>query len=66
MVAGRALELERRPGCHHMQALVGVEHVRQPDQILLVAAAAVVEDQQSVRLGARRALGEGEGHRAGA
>jgi hypothetical protein len=43
-----------------VQSLLWVEHRREPDQVLLVAPAAVVEDQDSGRPGgACRPLGEG-------
>jgi hypothetical protein len=42
-----------------VQSLIGVEHRGQPDQVLLVAPAAVVEDHEPVRLSPRGALGEG-------
>jgi hypothetical protein len=43
-----------------VQALLGIEHRGEPDQVLLVAPAAMVEDQESGWPGgARRPLGEG-------
>ena len=41
-----------------MQAALGVEHVGEPEQVVLVRAAAVVEDHQSGGRAVRRALAE--------
>jgi hypothetical protein len=42
-----------------VQLLLRIEHGRQPDQVLLVAPAPVVQDEEPIRLIARGALGEG-------
>ena len=64
MVAGRALEAQRRPRGDDVQAAVGVEHGRERHQVLLVAPAAVMEDQQALRVAVGGSLERGQGHRA--
>ena len=46
VIAGRARQAQRRPRRHHPQPPLGVEVVGEADQVALVGAAAVVEDQQ--------------------
>jgi hypothetical protein len=47
-----------------VQPPLGVEHRAEPDQVLLVAPPAMVEDQETLGVGARRTFGEAERHRA--
>src|SRR5436305_4198377 len=50
VVAGRSGKLQRRPRRHHLKSLLRIEEVGEADQVALVGAAAVVEDQQSLRV----------------
>ena len=65
MVAGPAGELQRRARRDDVQPPPRVEHVGEAEQVVLVGAAAVVEDEQAGRLAVGGALAEDEvGHRA--
>ena len=61
VVAGRAGQLKRRPRGDDMEAPRGVEHVGEPEQVPLVGPPPVMEHQQPLGLGFRRALQVGEG-----
>ena len=56
VVAGPAGDRQRRARSDDVQAALRVEHVGEAEQILLVGPAAVVEDQQAVRLAGGRPL----------
>ncbi len=47
VVAGPARELQRRPRGDDVQPPLRVEHVGEAEQVVLVRAAAVVEDEQA-------------------
>ena len=69
VVAGRARQRQRRPRRDHPQPPLGVERVGQPQQVALVGAAPVVEDEQALGLarrpGARSAAAPPSGGRGG-
>jgi hypothetical protein len=65
VVAGPARELQRRARRDDVQPPLRVEHVGEAEQVVLVGAAAVVEDEEAGRLAVGGALAEDEvGHRA--
>ena len=55
---------ERAAGRDHVQALLGIEHVGETEQVVLVGPAAVVEDQQPFGVARGGALLEGQGAHA--
>ena len=62
VITGRARQAQRRPWRDDVQSPVRVEHVGQPHQVLLVAAAAVVQYQQSLRVAVGGSLDCSKGH----
>ncbi len=56
VVAGPARELQRRARGHDVQPPLRVEHVGEAEQVVLVGAAAVVEDDQAGGVAVRRPL----------
>ena len=56
MIAGRARQLQRRPRRDDVQPAPRVEHVGEAEQVALVGAAAVMEDEQALGLVGGRAL----------
>ena len=53
VVAGRAVEQQRRARGDHPQPLPRIEQIGEPEQVALVGAASVVEDEQALRLSRR-------------
>ncbi|MEJ7714960.1 MAG: hypothetical protein WKF40_04345, partial [Thermoleophilaceae bacterium] len=60
VVAGRAGKGERRARRDHVQAAPGVQDVGQAEQVVLVRAAAVVEDEEAGGVAVGRALAVGQ------
>ena len=56
VVPGPAGELERRARGHDVQAPLRVEHVGEPEQVVLVGAAPVMEHDQAGGIAVRRPL----------
>ena len=48
--SGPAWELERRPGSDDVKPVLGIEHVGEREQVVLVGAPAVVQHEQTCRL----------------
>ena len=61
VVARPARQRQWRPRRHHVQPLLRVEHVAERQQVVLVGAAAVVQDEQPGGLTGGRALAERSG-----
>ena len=60
-VVARPTRQGQRPARRgHVQAAAGVEHVGQPEQVVLVGAAPVVEHQQAGRVALGGALAKGQ------
>ena len=62
VVARPARQLQRAARGDDVQPALGVEHVGEAEQVVLVGAAAVVEDQQPVGVAGGRAFFEVEAH----
>ena len=56
VVAGRARQPKRRPRRDHLQPPIGVERVGEAEQVALVGPAAVMEDEQPLRVPGGRPL----------
>ena len=56
VVARQAGERQRRARADDVQATLRVERVREAEQVVLVCAPAVVEDEEALRFARRRAL----------
>ena len=65
VVAGPARELQRRARGGHVQPPLRVEHVAEPEQVVLVGAAPVVQDEQPLGRAGGGPLAEGQRAHAG-
>jgi hypothetical protein len=60
VMSGPARERQRRTRADHVQAALGIQHVPQAQQIVLVGSAAVMKNEQAGGIAVGRTLAEDE------